>query len=218
VESASLNIPVRRNANVRAYLAGGGATAALVAAAVVVFLGVAAFVAFNGMPFGADDSPDATVNLGAGVPEAAATAAAPTADAVAAEPATPSAAALDEILAALPPGATIPGITPGFGGNGPNGGTPGTGGETPTSPGAVGGVVNGLEDTAGGLGANLPLNDLTKDVTGPLDQTANNTVNGVGGLVGDDELGDKVTNTVNQTTNGLLGPNGPTGSLLGGGN
>ena len=62
VESASIKIPnPRRNANVRAYLAGGGATAALVAAAVIVFIGVAAFVGFNGLPFGAEDSPDASV-------------------------------------------------------------------------------------------------------------------------------------------------------------
>jgi hypothetical protein len=73
VESATINIPkAPRNANLRAYLAGGGATAALVAAAVIVFVGVAAFVGFKGLPFGADDSPDATVNLAAGVPEAAA--------------------------------------------------------------------------------------------------------------------------------------------------
>ena len=52
MESATLKIPrADRNPNVRAYLAGGGATAALIAGAVVVFLGVAAFVGFNGLPF-----------------------------------------------------------------------------------------------------------------------------------------------------------------------
>ena len=44
----------------------------------------------------------------------------------------------------------------------------------------------------------------------------NDAVNGVGGALGDEQLGDKVTGAVNQATNGLLGPSGPTGSLLGG--
>ena len=195
VESATIDIHTApRNTNLRAYLAGGGATAALVAAAVVVFLGVAAFVGFNGLPFGADDSPEAAVNLAAGVPAAAATAAAPTADAVAADPATPSAAAVAEILAALPPGAVpnIPGITsstPGFDGGGSN--LPG--GETPIpgtpAPGTLGNAVAGLEDTAGNLGLDLPLGDLTDGLTGPLDKTVKDTVNGVGGAARRPEAG-----------------------------
>ena len=218
MESATINIPkAPRNANLRAYLAGGGATAALVAAAVIVFVGVAAFVAFKGLPFGADDSPDATVNLAAGVPEAAATAAAPGADAVAADPATPSAAAIAEILAALPPGGTsaVAGLdtTPGLDGGGPGGGG---GGETPTTPGTVGNAVGGLEDTAGSAGIDLPLGEVTDPITGPIDKTVNDAVNNVGGLVGDDQLGDKVTGGVNDVTNGLVGPGGLTDSLLGG--
>jgi hypothetical protein len=218
VESATIKIPSpRRNANVRAYLAGGGATAALVAAAVIVFIGAAAFVGFNGLPFGADDAPDSTVNLATGVPEAAAAAAGPTADAVAGDPATPSPAAIDEILAALPPGATIPGIIPTIDGGGNPGAGPGTGTPpTPASSGAVGNTVGGVEDTAGDLGLNLPLGGLTEDVTGPVDQAANNAVNGVGGALGDDKLGDKVTGSVNEATNGVLGPGGLTDSLLGG--
>ncbi len=223
MESATIDIRTRpRNTNVRAYLAGGGATAALIAAAVVVFLGVAAFVGFKGMPFGADDTPGAPVNLAAGVPEAAATAAAPTADAVAADPATPSAAAIAEILAALPPGATfpIPGIsptTPGFDGDGPNGpgvDTPGIPG-VPAAPGTLGNTIDGIENTAGNLGLDLPLGDLTDGLTGPLDKTVNDAVNGVGGLLGDPKLGDKVTGSLNETTNGLLGQGGLTDSLLG---
>ena len=94
MESASLRLPsAPRNGNLKAYLAGGGATAALVAAAVVVFVGVAAYVGFNGLPFGADDSADSTVNLAADVPDAAAGAAAATAGAVSDDPVTPSGAA-----------------------------------------------------------------------------------------------------------------------------
>jgi hypothetical protein len=218
VESATIKIPSpRRNANVRAYLASGGATAALVAAAVIVFIGAAAYVGFNGLPFGADDAPDSTVNLATGVPEAAAAAAGPTADAVAGDPATPSADAIAEILAALPPGAAIPGIiptSPDFGGGG-DPGSSGTG-TPPTSTGTVGSTVSGVEDTAGDLGLNLPLGGLTEDVTGPVDQAVNNAVNGVGGALGDDKLGDKVTGAVNEATNGALGPGGLTDSLLGG--
>lgn len=223
MESATLNIPkASRNPNVRAYLAGGGATAALVAGAVVVFLGVAAFVGFNGLPFGAADPADGTLNLEPGVTQAAATAAAPTAGAVAEDPVTPSPDALDEIRAALPPGADsgVAGIdpgTPGFGGPGPTipgEQPPGTPVPPGTAPGPLGTAVGGLEETAGNAGLDLPLTDVTDGVTGPLDQTVNDTVNNVGGLIGDDKLGDKVTGAVNEVTNGV---NGLAGSLLGGG-
>ena len=115
MESATIKTPsAPRNGNLRAYLAGGGATAALVAAAVVVFVGVAAFVGFNGLPFGADDSPDSTVNLAADVPEAAAGAAAgPPRGPLRPIRSLPARAAIAEILASLPPGSTsdVPGVT-----------------------------------------------------------------------------------------------------------
>jgi hypothetical protein len=76
--------------------------------------------------------------------------------------------------------------------------------------------VGGLENAAGNLGLNLPPGDLTDDVTAPLDKTVTDTVNGAGGLLGDDHLGDNVTGALNQTTNGLLGQGGPTDQLLGG--
>jgi hypothetical protein len=41
-----------RNFNLRAYLAGGGATVALIAAAVLVFASLGAYVAFEGLPVG----------------------------------------------------------------------------------------------------------------------------------------------------------------------
>jgi hypothetical protein len=222
VESAIDISRAPRNPSLRTYLAGGGATAALVAAAVIVFVGVAAFVGFNGLPFGADDSPATTVNLSAGVPQAAATAAGPTARSVAATPATPSDAALAEILAALPPGAVaalFPGLDPGPGPGGPNcPGTvpPGGGGEPVPTSGAVGGVVDGVEGTAGDLGVDLPLGGLTDDLTAPIDKSVNDGLNGVGGLLGDPALGDKVGGSLNETTNGLLGEGGLTDSLLGG--
>jgi hypothetical protein len=222
VESATLKIPnLRSNANVRAYLAGGGATVALIAAAVIVFVGAATFVAFNGLPFGADDSPDSTVNLAAGVPDAAATAAGPTADAVAADPATPSPAAIDEILAALPPGAEVPGFDPisgsGAGGDDTGTGPPGVGAPPTTGgSGAVGDTVGGVEGAAGDLGLELPLTEAADPITGPVDDAVNDAGNDVGGALGDNQLGDKVTGTVNQAADDVLGPGGVTDSLLGG--
>ncbi len=119
----AVNIPraktsALKSPNARAFAAGTGVTAALVAAAIIAFASVAAYVGFEGMPFGSDGSPDSTVSLSSGAPQAAALAAGATADAVAADPATPTAAALAEILAALPPGATD-GSGPGPGPGGP---------------------------------------------------------------------------------------------------
>jgi hypothetical protein len=44
--------PSHLRAHLRAYLAGVGATSSLTAGAVVAFLSMATFVAFNGVPFG----------------------------------------------------------------------------------------------------------------------------------------------------------------------
>ena len=46
-----------RNFSLRAYLAGGGATAALIAAAVLSFGALGAYVAFEGLPVGGDRGP-----------------------------------------------------------------------------------------------------------------------------------------------------------------
>jgi hypothetical protein len=56
----------RRNFNLRAYLAGTAATAALLGAVVLVFASLGAYVAFNGLPIGGDstDSDAASVAVG----------------------------------------------------------------------------------------------------------------------------------------------------------
>jgi hypothetical protein len=54
------DVPVR-NFNLRAYLAGGGATVALIAAAVLVFASLGAYVAFEGLPIGNSDDDAAQV-------------------------------------------------------------------------------------------------------------------------------------------------------------
>src|SRR5215207_4558521 len=44
-----------KNFNLRAFFAGGAATVALIAAGVIVFGSLAAYVAFNGLPVGGGD-------------------------------------------------------------------------------------------------------------------------------------------------------------------
>ena len=44
--------PTSRISHARAYLAGTGATGALIGGSALVLLSLAAFVAFNGLPFG----------------------------------------------------------------------------------------------------------------------------------------------------------------------
>ncbi len=46
----------RRKFNLRAYLAGTAATAALIGAVVLAFVSLGAYVAFNGLPVGGSDS------------------------------------------------------------------------------------------------------------------------------------------------------------------
>jgi hypothetical protein len=211
--------------NLRAFLAGSGASTALIAAAVVAFLSIATFVAFNGLPFGGGAENSGTVEVGstpAGAPEAAAAAAGAAPSAVAATPAAPT---------ALPsPGGEVPGAT-----GTPPGGFPIDGSPTPTTPpgsapgagpgaprvptpagsGILGGTVGSLEHNAGNLGLNVPLRDLTDPLTGPLDEIVNGTVNTVGSLLGQPKLGDNLGKTVNGVTGAVLGPGGLTDKLTG---
>ncbi len=200
-----------KGATARAFAAGTGVTTSLVAAAVLAFISVAALVAFNGMPFGSDGAADATVALPAAAPKAAALAASPTAGAVAASPARPSPAAATEILAALPAGArdgpVAPGTIAGPGGTGTTdlsgGGTGAAGVGTSGTPGLVQGAVGGVQNAAAGLGVSLPLRDLTDGITKPLDDTVGGALNGLGGGLGNNHLGDQVNGGLGQVTGGL---------------
>jgi hypothetical protein len=188
-----------RIGNLRAYLAGTGATGALIAGAVVAFLSIGAFVAFDGFPLGGDDA-SGSVSLadqpGGTAPETAAAALGGAPGGVAATPA--GGTVLAASLPALSPTDTGPGGT----------GTLGLGpGETPSGTGSGGGavtdVVGAVDDSTG-----LNLSDTTSGLTNTVDQTVNNTLNNVGGLVGSPNLGDNVTNGVNNLTDNLLGGNG----------
>ena len=113
MEATAVNIPSAKtsaseNVNARAFAAGTGVTAALVTAAIVVFASIAAYVGFNGMPFGGGDSADSTVSLRSGAPQAAALAAGSTAAAVADDPARPSAPRVAESRRRPAPGQPSP--------------------------------------------------------------------------------------------------------------
>lgn len=218
--TAEFTGPALTGSHIRAYLAGSGATVALVAGAVVAFLAVATFVAFHGLPTGSDNDSTAQVNLTASAPAAAAAAAAPATGAVAAAPATPGPAATTEIIASLPPTQAppaAPGVDPniptppGFIGDPtvvvPGGGT--------SSPGTVGNVIQNLDNTTSGLGLNLGLGNATNGVTQQVDNTVRGTLNNAGGLLGNPHLGDQTTDALNNLTNGLIGQGGLTDHLLG---
>jgi hypothetical protein len=205
-----------RMGNVRAYVAGTGATGALIAGAVIVFLSAAAFVAFNGFSFpgGADES---SVAIGAnqklgGAPELAAASLGRGAGAVARRP-----TFVGGPGAAGGPGGTTSG-GPGSSGSGDTSSTgvdPSTGGAGTTgttSSGPISNTVQDLDQTTDGVG--LPdVSPVTQPITDQVDNTVNNTLNDAGGLVGNNHLGDQVGDTLNNTTNNVLG----NGGLLGGG-
>jgi hypothetical protein len=194
--------------NVRAFLAGGGASTALIAATVVAFIAIGAYVGFNGLPFGGGGEDQAAVEIAApsGAPGAAAAALARTPRAVAARPAAATAVAAPGGPGA--PGAQVePETTPGVA---PGGGTVTTSPGGTTQTGVLGGAVNDLENTAGDLGLDLPLNEGTGPLTGQLDNTTNDTLNGVGGAIGSPNLGDQATGDVNGVTGNLVGKSGLT--------
>jgi hypothetical protein len=202
-----------RIGNLREYLAGTGATGALIAGAIIAFLAVGALVAFDGSQLGgggADGSVSLAEGPGSQAPEAAAAALGVTPGAVAARPAGGT------VLAAILPGG-IP-VGPGLNGGGSTGTGPGGGDApgTPTDPGSSGalsGLVGDVDETTGGL---PPLSPTTGPVTDQIDDTVNDTLNNVGGALGQPNLGDNLNDTVRNLGNGLVGREGLTGTLLGG--
>jgi hypothetical protein len=200
--------------SVRAYLAGGTATTALIAGVVVIFASLAAYVAFEGVPGGGEGpTGDSATLVGTpGAPEAAAVVVRRASAAVEATAAAPTATAPAQGATAPPQGATAPSQTstsptPSSGGgveqvSAPQSESGEATGPAPSEGSAVDGpidaAVTGLQDTAADLGADVPLGNL-QNITEPVDQTVNNTLNNVGGALGDPTLGDQVTGTVNDT-------------------
>ena len=162
--------------NLRAFLAGSGATVALIAGAVIAFLTIGALFAFDDLPFGGGDDGATVVEIGgAAGPEGAAAALAGASRAIASPPTRPT---------ATPAGGTAP-RTPG---EGSVLGATQLGQDSALSPaigtgpgsdgaGALGDTIGGAEDEAGNAGADLSLSDLTGDATRSLDDA-------VGGISG----------------------------------
>jgi hypothetical protein len=193
-------------ANLRAYLAGSGATTALIAGLLILFLAAGAFVAFSGNPFGGDDASDSVTigNQTAGAPEAAALALTPGPDAVAAGPTAlvgGPGAAVDggAAFAAGVPGAGSPGSA--FPGTGP-GGDGGTGGGGSSGGGTLGNTVGAVDDIGNSLGLNLNLDQTTAPLTDRLDRTVTDTLNNVRDGNGRG-LGDSVNDTVGGVRDGV---------------
>lgn len=196
----------------RAYLAGTGATGALIAGAVIVFLSAAAFVAFNGFSFPASsEQSSASVAVAArqtqeiaAAPRAAAASVAPGAAAVAATPTPTLAATSARVITTATDGTPITPIVT----RGPlPPPIPGDGDEPPAPPtddGPITGITDTVDHTTGPLG--LPaVGPLTDPLTSQVDQTATTTLNRVGGLVGNSELGDQTVDNVSRLTHRLLG-------------
>jgi hypothetical protein len=208
--------PDKRISHARAYLAGTGATGALIAGAALVLLSLAAFVAFKGMPFGGSGSSSGSAYVGAEASGPAATAATALAGAPGAVAAAP--------VPGAPVGAAFGGSGPG--GAGPTGGGPNTptdttvtvpppGGDTGPGPGTTteepGVLTNTVDQVDRALcdqGACTGVSNQTDSVTAPADQTATNALNQVGGAAGNNHLGDDVNRTVNDAVNGVLGGGG----------
>jgi hypothetical protein len=176
---------------IRTYIAGSGATAALIAAALVGFLTVAAYVSVNGMPGALAGSDEDSVFLGGGSAPAVAAALSSAPGAVAGTPAPfapglapaggaagagpgggPGGGVLGTQISGTPSG--IPGTTL------PAGGTP-----SPTQQGMVGDTVNGANNTLQGTtNQNTGLGGTTAPITGPVDNTVNGVTGPLGGLTG----------------------------------
>lgn len=221
-----------RNFNLRAYLAGGAATAALIAAVIFVFGSLAAYVAFNGLPVGGENTatPNVVVDGGVGTATNAAgsTAASPSSSSTRASntggrsagPGGGHGANASQntgtgsggTATVTPPGAST--------GDSPPATAPPAAGPSdpaPTSPtddapqvpsavtGAVGGAVDDIEGAAHEAGIDVPLGQSSSGLTDLVDQVGTETHDGAGGVAGNDNLGDDVAGLANGLTGTLLG-------------
>jgi hypothetical protein len=200
-----------RLSHARAYLAGTGATGALIAGAAIVLLSLAGILAVKGMPFGGSGSNAGSAYVGAKATGPAATAATALAAAPGAVAAVPVPGA--PVGAGLPVGGpgNVPGTSPTSPANGPTSpGIPPTDGPgpptTPTgSPGALTNTAGQVDQTLCSQGACTGISDQTDGTTNTVDGAVTNGLNRVGGAVGNDHLGNDVNGTANDAVNGLLG-------------
>jgi hypothetical protein len=201
----------RRSFTLRAYLAGTAATAALLGAVVVVFASLGAYVAFNGLPIGGDDSAaEATsvtvtpatqqaakrshrqqaANGSASQPNAGGSASRAANDGSAGRANSGDTASAEATAApaspATPTGTSTATVTTG------GSGSTATSGEAPQAP------------ASGGGGASLPTPQVTTpDSVGSTLGTVEQTLHGAGVDVPISQAG----STVDQVTDGLVGGN-----------
>jgi len=201
--SATPSAQLSQRFNLRAYIAGGAATTALVAGAIFVFASLAAYVAFNGLPVGAGDENASQLTVAAQqsrAPEAAALAVGRATSAVAATAATAGATA-------PAPGSTQHQATNDNGGStqvspGAQPSDPAATGTSPAAPtapateqassGPVSSAVNNASNAT-----NLPLDD----AAGGAAQQADDVLNGVPGL-GNTQTGQQIGGAVNGAVDG----------------
>src|SRR5215218_1986952 len=207
-----------RATHLRAYLAGTGATGSLIAGAVIVFLSLATYVAFNGIPFAGNggSSGDSYVGIQTGgTPAGAAAALAAAPGAVAAAPVPGAPIGAGGPSATLTAGGGAGGFLTGGGGGStlPGDGTTPPGsippGTDPTDPcdtctpvpdsdGIVGNTINQIDGVTDQNLSGGPVGNVADTV----DDTVTGTVNDVGDKIGQPGLGDKVTGDVNDTVDG----------------
>jgi hypothetical protein len=206
-------------AHLPAYLVGIGATAALTAGALIIFLSLATFVAFNGLPFGgsSDDVGSAYLDPSPSVaPASAATALGAASGAVARNAATGSSGA--------GPAGPATAAASGSGGSG-SGGAPsgGPAGKAPTQPGAStspGEIVVPLPSTSGPVtsavqsvdnAAGTNLSGSAGGAAGAVDGAANEAARSTGRT----GLGGRAGGAVNGVRDRVVGGVRSAGSLLG---
>ena len=188
-----------RNFNLRAYIAGGSATAALIAGTVIAFAALATYVGFNGAPLGDDDVAATAVVVETDSPEATVAALAAAPAAVERRPAAPTAIAPAPGSASNAGGSVASSRGAGGPGSAPAAETPAS--IAPSSPaasnpgapaptigsGSVPGVVGGgapeeIENPGAGIGAELPVG--APDASAPV----NDAISDLGGAVGAPDL------------------------------
>ena len=233
-------------AHLGTYVAGAGATAGLVAGGVVVFLSMAAFVAFNGLPFAGSNTDSGTAYLGSEGDSAASAAGASLGAARAAVAKDPVRGARSGPAAATGPRGN--GAGEGGGRGGGAGGGSDKGDATTTAPGGgdpVSGGSGGGGPVAGVPAApsvpSIPSVQVPPPSAGPVtgavgvvDRAAGTDVGGttggatgaidgavtgvdrVGGAVGQPNLGQRVGSAVSGVTDHVLGGGGSGSGLVGG--
>ena len=65
--------------------------------------------------------------------------------------------------------------------------------------------MSNVDNTTSSLGVNTDLSGTAQSVTAPVDNSTRNVLNGVGGALGNPQLGNNTSDAVNGLTGGLLG-------------